>query len=101
MRGAHHAFDCRASSFITPPNAGSGAGSCLPLMLVVALAEPSSPVTSWAKASGPVNRQSTPARHIIRLDHVFVFILHFLLHQNRDISNGMDKQMQPRPIGHK
>ena len=36
-RGAHQGFDCRAPFFITPPNFGSGGGSCLPLMLVVAL----------------------------------------------------------------
>ena len=40
MRGAHQGLDCRASSLITPPNFGSGAGSCLPLMVVVALGEP-------------------------------------------------------------
>jgi hypothetical protein len=33
---------------MTPPKAGSGAGSCLPLMVVVALGEPSVPVTCWA-----------------------------------------------------
>jgi len=44
MRGAHHGFDCRASSLITPPNFGSGAGSCLPLMVVVASGEPCVPV---------------------------------------------------------
>ncbi len=27
-RGAHQAFDCRASSLMTPPNGGSGGGSC-------------------------------------------------------------------------
>jgi hypothetical protein len=40
MRGAHQALDLRASSSITPPNFGSGAGSCFPLMVVVALVEP-------------------------------------------------------------
>ena len=29
MRGAHQALDCRASSLITPPNFGSGAGQLL------------------------------------------------------------------------
>ncbi len=47
-RGAHHGFDCSAPSLITPPNFGSGAGSCLPLMVVVAPGEPSVPVTCWA-----------------------------------------------------
>ena len=36
-RGAHQGFDCSASSLITPPNFGSGGGSCLPPMVVVAL----------------------------------------------------------------
>src|SRR5512139_3172965 len=39
-RGAHQGFDCRASSLITPPNFGSGGGSCSPLMAAVAPAEP-------------------------------------------------------------
>jgi hypothetical protein len=33
---------------ITPANFGSGAGSCLPLIVVVALGEPGSPLTSGA-----------------------------------------------------
>jgi hypothetical protein len=45
MRGAHQGFDCSASSLMTPPNFGSGAGSCLPLIVVVALGEPRVPVT--------------------------------------------------------
>ncbi len=48
MRGAHHGFDCRASFLITPPNFASGAGSCLPSMVVVAPGEPGVPVISWA-----------------------------------------------------
>src|SRR5512137_1663786 len=51
-RGAHQAFDCRALSLITPPNFGSGAGSCAGLTVVVALGEPSVPVTCWARALG-------------------------------------------------
>src|SRR5512137_1109498 len=50
-RGAHHAFDLRASFLITPPNFGSGAGSCLPLMVVVASGAPGVPVTCWAWAA--------------------------------------------------
>jgi hypothetical protein len=34
---------------MTPPNFGSGAGSCLPLMVVVALGEPGTPVV-WISA---------------------------------------------------
>src|SRR5262245_36191456 len=45
---AHQAFDSEAFSLITPPNLGSGGGSCVPLMVVVALGEPNSPVTCCA-----------------------------------------------------
>src|SRR6266446_8897341 len=57
MRGAHHILDCSASSLITPPNFGSGAGSCLPEMVVVAPGEPTSPVVwiSPAKHEAAVN----------------------------------------------
>jgi hypothetical protein len=44
-RGGHQGVDSVAFSLITPPKAGSGAGSCAPLMVVVALGEPSVPVT--------------------------------------------------------
>src|SRR5271166_313655 len=47
-RGGHQGFDCRASSLITPPNFGSGGGSCLPVMVVVALGEPGTPLTCCA-----------------------------------------------------
>ena len=36
-RGGHHGVDSDAFSLITPPNSGTGGGSCLPLMVVVAL----------------------------------------------------------------
>ena len=59
-RGAHQGFDCSASSLITPPNFGSGGGSCLPLMVVVALGEPSVPVTCCAPAcAAPKNTTAT------------------------------------------
>ena len=47
-RGAHHAFDCAALSLITPPNLGSGGGSCLPSIVVVAPADPGVPVVCGA-----------------------------------------------------
>src|SRR5438094_10118627 len=50
-RGAHQGFDCSAPSLITPPNFGSGGGSCFPLMLVVALGDPSVPMTCCAIAA--------------------------------------------------
>jgi hypothetical protein len=39
-RGAHQAFESAAFSVITPPKAGSGGGSCLPLIVAVASGEP-------------------------------------------------------------
>ena len=36
-RGAHQGVDSEAFSLITPPNFGSGGGSCLPSIVVVAL----------------------------------------------------------------
>ena len=39
---------------MTPPNFGSGAGSCLPSMVVVALGEPGTPVVSTARAGATV-----------------------------------------------
>src|ERR1700759_1121243 len=47
-RGAHQGVDSEAFSLMTPPNFGSGGGSCLPSMVVVALGEPGTPVTCWA-----------------------------------------------------
>jgi len=47
-RGAHHGFDARASSLITPPNLGSGGGSWLPGMVVVAPGDPGVPVICCA-----------------------------------------------------
>jgi len=52
-RGAHHWVELIALSLITPPNSGWGAGSCLPLMVVVALGEPILPATYWAIAVVP------------------------------------------------
>src|SRR6516164_5470820 len=49
-RGAHQGVDSEAFSLITPPNFGSGGGSCLPSMVVVALGDPGTPVTCWADA---------------------------------------------------
>jgi hypothetical protein len=46
---------------ITPPNFGAGGGSCLPLMVVVALGEPSLPVTSTARAGAAASGSSIHA----------------------------------------
>src|SRR6267142_2591064 len=59
-RGGHQAFDSEAFSLITPPNGGSGGGSCFPL--VVALGEPGSPVVCWAEAdNAAVKRKAAVA----------------------------------------
>ena len=47
-RGAHQGLEESASCLITPPNFGLGGGSCLLLMVEVALGEPSTPVTCSA-----------------------------------------------------
>src|SRR5689334_17110396 len=59
-RGAHHAFDSEAFSLITPPNFGSGGGSCLPSRVVVAPGEPRTPVTCCAEAD-PRHEATTTA----------------------------------------
>ena len=47
--GGQYGLESAAVSLITPPNFGSGGGSCLPSMVVVALGEPGVPVVCWAK----------------------------------------------------
>src|SRR5215831_12508085 len=76
IRGAHHAFDWRALSLITPPNFGSGAGSCFPLIVVVAPGEPGVPVV-WISARGEgaitmTAAASIPRRNICRADFIGV-----------------------------
>src|ERR1700750_2154236 len=61
-RGAHQAVDSEAFSLITPPNIGSGGGSCLPSTVVVAPGEPGTPVTCCANAeTQPRARRLAPA----------------------------------------
>src|SRR5207249_12073122 len=76
MRGAHHGFDWRASFLITPPNFGSGAGSCFPLMVVVAPGEPGVPVVcTCALAEGAAAMTaaaSIPKRRICVADVIGV-----------------------------
>src|SRR5271157_6297502 len=49
-RGGHHGVDSVALSLITPPNGGSGGGSCFPSIEVVAPGDPSTPFTCCALA---------------------------------------------------
>jgi hypothetical protein len=64
MRGGHQAFDCMALSLMTPPNGGSGGGSCLPSIDVVAPGEPAGGVGCWAERLEAKTRiPGTRARH--------------------------------------
>jgi hypothetical protein len=64
--GAHHVFESSALFLITPPNFGSGAGSCLPLTVVVALGEPAVPVVWICVANDAVERKAPAIRMIYR-----------------------------------
>jgi hypothetical protein len=70
-RGAHQALDWSAPCLITPPNFGSGGGSCFPLRLVVALGEPSVPVSCWPRAGAPPAKTSAMALASIAIDRLF------------------------------
>src|SRR6266568_2436166 len=76
MRGAHHGFDWRASFLITPPNFGSGPGSCFPLMVVVAPGEPGVPVVCICVlaegAAAMTAAARIPRRRICRADFIGV-----------------------------
>src|SRR6266478_5541290 len=60
-RGAHQAFDWRASFLMTPPNFGLGGGSCFPLIVVVAPGEPGVPVVwicaAWREPAATIKMQ--------------------------------------------
>src|SRR5262245_469619 len=83
-RGAHHGFDCRASSLMTPPNFGSGGGSCLPLIVVVALGEPGAPVVScaWTAAvtANNVHPKSSPRAAARPLSSICCLLKYECLH---------------------
>src|SRR5205823_13075163 len=51
--GGHHGLESTALSLITPPNFGSGGGSCFPLIVVVAPGVPGVPV-AWTCARAEV-----------------------------------------------
>src|SRR5213596_1765844 len=79
MRGAHHGFDWRASFLITPPNFGSGCGSCFPLIVVVAPGEPGVPVV-WicARAEGAAAitaAASIPPKRIFPADFIGINLI--------------------------
>src|SRR6185369_11119795 len=65
-RGAHHGFDCSAPFLITPPNLGSGGGSCVLGIVVVALGEPGVPVTRCAD-TGDATKQAQAIANAVPL----------------------------------
>src|SRR5271169_2042942 len=68
MRGAHQGVDWVALSLMTPPKGGLGGGSCLPSMVVVAVGEPSTPVTSWAKPPEGPNARATAHTAVVKVN---------------------------------
>src|SRR5262245_8852802 len=74
-RGGHQGLDCSAPSLITPPNFGSGGGSCFPLMVVVALGEPGVPVICWAYTTRAVKlRSAAPSSAIFTYRGVVILM---------------------------
>ena len=70
-RGGHQGVDSEAFSLTTPPNFGSGGGSCCPVMVVVASGEPGVPDVCCAKAAGlhvnasPASEASKPSKNFV------------------------------------
>src|SRR4029077_19372846 len=76
-RGGHHALESTAVSLITPPNFGSGGGSCFPSIVVVAPGEPGVPVVwTCAMAEGEA---AIKAAAKIPLRRISVFVVMGLL----------------------
>src|SRR4029450_7281011 len=72
--GGHHGLESGAVSLMTPPNFGSGGGSCFPSIVVVALGEPGVPVVcicAFAKgATAMTAAASIPPRRICFTDFI-------------------------------
>src|SRR6185437_13384735 len=72
--GGHHGLESGAVSLITPPNFGSGGGSCFPSMVVVAPGEPGVPVVwicAFAKgATAMTAAVSIPPKMICLADFI-------------------------------
>src|SRR5512144_2617968 len=77
-RGGHHGVDSDAFSLITPPNFGSGGGSCFPSIVVVAPGEPGIPVVSTARAGAAASR-AAPLMARIDWATVLLFISPFFV----------------------
>jgi hypothetical protein len=63
---------------ITPPNSGSGAGSCLPLIVVVALGDPGVPVVSCAALPVEATANPTPIKKQVKKQEVRFMVTLFL-----------------------
>src|SRR5438552_3269252 len=74
--GGQYGLESTAVSLITPPNFGSGGGSCFPSIVVVALGEPGVPVVcSCARAEDATAitaAASIPPRRICLADFIGV-----------------------------
>src|SRR5450755_3394058 len=82
-RGGHHGVDSVARCLITPPNFAGGAGSCFPSIVVVALAEPSWPVTTCAPEALDPAKKLDKARAPIAIFRVFSLSSIQILHASR------------------
>src|SRR5262245_37113318 len=81
-RGGHHGFESFAVSLITPPNVGSGGGSCLPVRVVVASGEPGVPLICWANDEAIVSANVAhiaPAQCMGSVLFIFLFSILLLL----------------------
>src|SRR6516165_9934316 len=78
--GGHHGVDSLAVSLITPPNFGSGGGSCLPLIVVVASGEPGVPLICWAHDEEVIMVNAAHMAPALRMRRVlFIFSFSILL----------------------
>src|SRR6476619_4780304 len=72
--GGQYGLESGAVSLITPPNFGSGAGSCFPSIVVVALGEPGVPVVwtcAWVEGAIAITAAtSIPLRRICLADFI-------------------------------
>src|SRR5450432_2316653 len=78
IRGGHHGLESSALSLITPPNFGGGGGSWLPLIVVVALGVPSTPVTVCA-VTGAATRLATSSDAATSMATVAFLVFRFIV----------------------
>src|ERR1700675_2280188 len=88
MVGGQNGLESGAVSLITPPNCGSGGGSCFPSIVVVALGEPGVPVV-WicarADAAAMAVAASIAPKNICLADFIVLiwFVVAHLTHLNK------------------